>query len=219
MAQYSDLDLKEIYGDISRSKDKGVSGFADILLRIWNIEKVDWKAVKKLILGLEGGRNLIRKMENLPYFEEVVDGKYGQIIKRLDKKEQQDMFRQWEFVEFKYLSPMEDLWVDKLMKERTKTGSTKRRNNQRVARELVGLAREILSTRWKLKKAYIHTSEEDVLSFSVPLLIRIMEYSKEDAETDLDLHVAVEKMLELGAGGTTLTMEDYNTIVGGKSGD
>jgi hypothetical protein len=62
-------------------------------------------------------------------------------------------------------------------------------------------------------------SKEDVLSFTVPLLIRIMEYSKEDAKTDMDLHVATENMLRLGADGTTLTMDDYDEIVGGASGD
>ena len=71
----------------------------------------------------------------------------------------------------------------------------------------------------KKKKAGTRLSEEDVLSFTVPLLIRIMEYSKEDAETDMDLHVATENMLRLGADGATLTMDDYDEIVGGESRD
>lgn len=70
-----------------------------------------------------------------------------------------------------------------------------------------------------LKLAKSLMAEEDVLSFDVPLLIRIMEYSKEDAETDMDLHVAAERMLELASDGRTLTMADYDAIVGGESGD
>jgi len=59
----------------------------------------------------------------------------------------------------------------------------------------------------------------DEVTLDVPLLIRVMEYSKEDAKTDMDLHVATEKMVELSQGGNVLTMENYDEIVGGASGD
>lgn len=55
---------------------------------------------------------------------------------------------------------------------------------------------------------------EDSVTINVPLLIRIVEYAREDAKTDIDLHSIVEKMLELSEDGKTLTMNDYNTIVG-----
>jgi 5'-3' exonuclease len=47
----------------------------------------------------------------------------------------------------------------------------------------------------------------------VPLLIRMMEYAKEDAETDMDLHAAAENMIELSKEDRTLNMDDYNTII------
>jgi hypothetical protein len=53
----------------------------------------------------------------------------------------------------------------------------------------------------------------DTITLDVPLLIRIMEYSKEDAQTDMDLHKVAEKIIELSKQGKTLTMEDYSYIV------
>jgi hypothetical protein len=48
----------------------------------------------------------------------------------------------------------------------------------------------------------------------IPLLLRIMEYSKEDAKTDMDLHHVTEKLIELSRNGQPLSMKDYESIVG-----
>lgn len=53
----------------------------------------------------------------------------------------------------------------------------------------------------------------DKLTLDVPLFIRLLEYAKEDAKTDMDLHTATEKALALSETGKTLTMADYDTIV------
>lgn len=81
----------------------------------------------------------------------------------------------------------------------------------------------------KINKATLHqgtrtsrkqsTKEEinnptDTVTVDVPLLIRIMEYAKEDAKTDLDLHNAAEKLIALSQEGRTLTMDDYATMIG-----
>jgi hypothetical protein len=65
-------------------------------------------------------------------------------------------------------------------------------------------------------KADIHEDDnpEDIVKLDVPLLLRIMEYSKEDAETDMDLHHVVDKLIDLSASGETLDMNNYNEIVG-----
>jgi len=55
---------------------------------------------------------------------------------------------------------------------------------------------------------------EDNVSLNIPLLMRVMEYAKEDAKTDMDLHHVVEKMIELSSKGKTLTMDQYDDIVG-----
>jgi hypothetical protein len=53
----------------------------------------------------------------------------------------------------------------------------------------------------------------DKLTLDVPLFIRLLEYAKEDAKTDVDLHKATENALALSKTGKTLTMADYDTIV------
>ena len=57
---------------------------------------------------------------------------------------------------------------------------------------------------------------EDTVTVDVPLLIRLMEYSREDAQTDMDLHDVAEKLIELSTNGETLTMDHYDDIVGGQ---
>ena len=55
----------------------------------------------------------------------------------------------------------------------------------------------------------------DVVAMDVPLLIRMMEFAREDAKADLDLHNIAEKAIALSSEGRTLTMSDYETIFGG----
>lgn len=54
----------------------------------------------------------------------------------------------------------------------------------------------------------------DKITVDVPLMLRIMEYAREDAQDDMDLHDVTEKLVELSAGGRTLSMSDYDAIVG-----
>lgn len=56
----------------------------------------------------------------------------------------------------------------------------------------------------------------DSITMDVPLFIRMLEYAKEDAKTDMDLHSATEKALELSKSGSMLDMSKYNHIVGQK---
>ena len=59
------------------------------------------------------------------------------------------------------------------------------------------------------------TNPIDVVAMDVPLLIRMMEFAREDAKADLDLHNIAEKAIALSGEGRTLTMSDYGTIFGG----
>lgn len=54
---------------------------------------------------------------------------------------------------------------------------------------------------------------EDVIKLDIPLLIRMLEYAREDAKTDMDLHFVAENMIELSKAERVLTMEDYESIV------
>jgi len=53
----------------------------------------------------------------------------------------------------------------------------------------------------------------DTVKMDIPLLIRVMEFAKEDAKTDMDLHTAAENMIELSKSDRVLNMDDYNSIV------
>lgn len=56
-------------------------------------------------------------------------------------------------------------------------------------------------------------NEEDVIKVNVPLMIRLLEYAREDAKGDLDLHFVSERLIELSEEGECLTMEHYSKIV------
>lgn len=68
-------------------------------------------------------------------------------------------------------------------------------------------------TRRRQRTTFHETSTEDTVTLNIPLLIRIVEYAKEDAKTDMDLHSIVENMLDISEEGQVLTMDDYEKIV------
>ena len=53
----------------------------------------------------------------------------------------------------------------------------------------------------------------DVIKMDVPLLIRLLEYAREDAKVDMDLHSVAENLIELSKNDLVLTMTDYDSIV------
>jgi hypothetical protein len=54
----------------------------------------------------------------------------------------------------------------------------------------------------------------DIITVDVPLFIRLLEYAREDAQTDMDLHDVTEKIISLASSGKILSMDDYSTIIG-----
>ena len=54
----------------------------------------------------------------------------------------------------------------------------------------------------------------DIITVDVPLFIRLLEYAREDTQTDMDLHDVADNIISLAASGKTLTMDDYSSIVG-----
>ena len=54
---------------------------------------------------------------------------------------------------------------------------------------------------------------EDKITVDIPLFIRLLEFAREDAKTDLDLHVVTENAIALSKDGHILTMDNYNDIV------
>ena len=59
----------------------------------------------------------------------------------------------------------------------------------------------------------------DKITLDVPLFIRLLEYARENAKTDMDLHNVAEKAISLSETGRTLTMNDYDSLVAGNSED
>lgn len=59
----------------------------------------------------------------------------------------------------------------------------------------------------------------DKVTVDIPLFIRLLEYAREDAKTDMDLHNVAEKAISLSETGRTLTMNDYDALVTGNSED
>jgi hypothetical protein len=55
----------------------------------------------------------------------------------------------------------------------------------------------------------------DSVKLDVPLLIRLMEFSREDAVGDVDLHVVAENLVKLSESGESLTMESYESAIDG----
>jgi membrane protein required for beta-lactamase induction len=59
----------------------------------------------------------------------------------------------------------------------------------------------------------------DKVTLDIPLFIRLLEYAREDAKTDMDLHNVAEKAIAASETGKTLTMAEYDSLVAGNSED
>lgn len=54
---------------------------------------------------------------------------------------------------------------------------------------------------------------KDTVSFDIPLLIRVLEFTREDMKTDIELHNMVERLIDM-RHDVPLTMEHYDAITG-----
>ena len=55
---------------------------------------------------------------------------------------------------------------------------------------------------------------KDTIKLDIPLFIRLLEYAREDAKDDMDLHRVAENAIDLSRFAGTLGMIDYDTLVG-----
>ena len=65
-----------------------------------------------------------------------------------------------------------------------------------------------------LSKPEVSINPTDSVTVDIPLLIRLLEYAREDAAGDIDLHRVAERLTALSARGRVLKMRDYERIVG-----
>jgi hypothetical protein len=55
---------------------------------------------------------------------------------------------------------------------------------------------------------------KDTIKLDVPLFIRLLEYAREDANDDMDLHRVAENAIDMSRFAGTLGMIDYDALVG-----
>ena len=69
---------------------------------------------------------------------------------------------------------------------------------------------------WLITKESANQEEDpvDIITMDVPLFIRILEYSREDAQTDMDLHDLAEKAIAGTKQQGILSMDDYDMLTG-----
>jgi hypothetical protein len=71
----------------------------------------------------------------------------------------------------------------------------------------------------KVSNRHGYKSEEtdpvDTVTLDIPLLLRIMEYSKEDAQDDMALHDVTQRLIELSKKVDVINMDHYDAIVSG----
>lgn len=80
--------------------------------------------------------------------------------------------------------------------------------------ELTEYIKQVMSSKITTENIEDGTSNVvDTIRMDVPLFIRLLEYAREDAKTDMDLHNVTEKAISLSVDGGTLTMSDYNNII------
>ena len=79
--------------------------------------------------------------------------------------------------------------------------------------------KEFFLSRRAATTAYESTNEQsedaiDTITMDVPLFIRMLEYAREDASQDVDLHDVTEKIIALSKEVNVLQMDDYDEIIG-----
>ena len=92
------------------------------------------------------------------------------------------------------------------------------RSKQQSQSRAKQLAERVLNSMYKDRRQNAQEADGDdkidTVTMDVPLLLRIMEYAKEDAKTDMDLHNVTEKLIAFSKETDVLSMDQYDAIVG-----
>lgn len=97
---------------------------------------------------------------------------------------------------------------EEIAQEQYKRSTELKQYSQYIANKVMGESANI-----SLRKPTSEENPKDVVSMDIPLLIRLFEYSREDAKTDMDLHNVTDRLIKLSSHGDVLTMEHYDQIV------
>ena len=60
------------------------------------------------------------------------------------------------------------------------------------------------------------TNSNPVVKLSIPLLLRVLEFAKDDAASEEELRKIANNIIELSSVGGALGMIDYEAILGGE---
>ena len=168
------------------------------------MNKNQLKTVIREFLSSDKG-SLISKDE----YEEIFLEKRQDYINTLIEKNKRELVK-------RYKKNAEQVVVGRAVKDAKKYIEDMKQQN------LKEFVRNILMEKPKTinSKQFIHEREEeeenpqDKITMDVPLFIRMLEYAREDASTDIDLHDIAEKAIGLSSEDKVLSMADYEFIVG-----
>lgn len=92
----------------------------------------------------------------------------------------------------------------------TELSPTQKRLN--VLKTSVNAHKEVRTTDGKKILHAEAVDKKDTITFDIPLLIRVLEFAREELKSDIDLHQMVERLLNMRSQGT-LSMDEYQKIV------
>lgn len=65
----------------------------------------------------------------------------------------------------------------------------------------------------QLSRALQEAQEADYVCLNVPLFIRLMEWAREDAKDDMQLHQVAERAISLSKDDEPLSMDHYEKLI------
>ena len=82
----------------------------------------------------------------------------------------------------------------------------------KVIKQSIGKHKEIRTTGVQKQLHSEAVDKKDTVTFDIPLLIRVLEFAREELKSDILLHKLVERLISMRGKGT-LTMNQYGQIV------
>jgi hypothetical protein len=101
---------------------------------------------------------------------------------------------------------------NEIQRESMTTAHTPTEKRQHQLKRSVHFGKEVRTNGIHGSKLHSEAVDKrDTVMFDIPFLIRVLEYAREDAKTDMDLHKVVTKLIQIRNKGV-LTMKDYNFV-------
>jgi hypothetical protein len=90
----------------------------------------------------------------------------------------------------------------------------KQRIKEMIKKALMGpVKEEAIDSKAFIQSRKPKENPKDVVKMDVPLLIRMLEYAREDAKSDMDLHELTDNIIEMSSEGRVLSMDDYEFVL------